>query len=75
MLELKPQRCTCCDSEVDEVVTAHAGTEVRSPSARSGRDVILGVPRAWDVLLASTRKGTSGERAPVCPDRVLFGPN
>jgi hypothetical protein len=47
--------CTCCEREVDELVTAPRKDGSPQPVCRECRDIILGTAK-WDVLYASTRR-------------------
>jgi hypothetical protein len=53
--------CTCCDSEVDELVTASRRDGSPQQVCRPCRDLVLGLVR-WTVLYASTRQSREKPR-------------
>ncbi len=52
---MNPPFCTCCEREVDELVTAPRSDGSPQPVCRECRDIIVGRAK-WDVLYASTRR-------------------
>ncbi len=53
--------CTCCEREVDELVTAPRKDGSPQPVCRECREIILGRAK-WDVLYASTRRPAPGDK-------------